>query len=227
MWMARGKGSVICSAQPMKINEIFKSIQGESSYAGLPCVFIRTTACNLRCGWCDTAYAFHEGEEQAMASILETVRRLGCRYVEVTGGEPLLQEEVYPLIRALLDEHYHVLVETGGSLPIDRLDPRVTVIMDIKCPGSGMSQTVCWENVRHLKAGDEVKFVIADRADYTWAREVLAQYPTLQERCVLFSPVFGKMPPQALAEWILEDDLPVRMQLQMHKYIWDPTLRGV
>jgi len=211
----------------MKINEIFKSIQGESSYAGLPCVFIRTTACNLRCGWCDTAYAFHEGEEQPIEKILETVRQLGGRYVEVTGGEPLLQEEVYPLIRALLDERYHVLVETGGSLAIDRLDPRATVIMDIKCPGSGMGQTVCWENLHHLKAGDEVKFVIADRGDYVWARTIIAQYPTLQDRCVLFSPVFGQMAPQALAEWILEDNLSVRMQLQMHKYIWDPVMRGV
>jgi 7-carboxy-7-deazaguanine synthase len=211
----------------VKINEIFKSIQGESSYAGVPCTFVRTTACNLRCTWCDTAHAFYEGEEQSVESVLETVRRLGCRNVEVTGGEPLLQEEVYPLIRALLDEGYRVLVETGGSLPIERLDPRAVVILDIKCPGSGMSQTVCWDNLEHLKPHDEVKFVIADRADYAWAREVLAHYSALRTRCVLFSPVFGQMAPQALAAWILEDNLPVRMQLQMHKYIWDPAMRGV
>ncbi len=211
----------------MKINEIFKSIQGESSYAGLPCTFIRTTGCNLRCTWCDTAYAFHEGEERSVASVLETVRRFGCRNVEVTGGEPLLQEEVYPLVRALLDEDYRVLVETGGSLPIGRLDPRAIVILDIKCPGSGMHKTVCWDNLERLKSHDEVKFVIADRADYAWAREVLAQYSILRTRCVLFSPVFGEVAPRTLAEWILEDNLPVRMQIQLHKYIWDPTMRGV
>ncbi len=211
----------------MKINEVFKSIQGESSYAGLPCVFIRTTSCNLRCRWCDTAYAFHEGVERSVESLLQAVRTLGCRCVEVTGGEPLLHEEVYPLMKALLDEGYLVLIETSGSMPIDRIDPRAVIIMDIKCPGSGMSQTIHWDNVQRLQERDEVKFVIADRADYDWAKEALAKYPALAGKTVLFSPVFGEMEPRELAAWILEDQLPVRFQLQLHKYIWDPQMRGV
>jgi 7-carboxy-7-deazaguanine synthase len=211
----------------MKVNEIFKSIQGESSYAGLPCIFVRLSGCNLRCGWCDTAYAFHEGEERSIDSVLEEVRALGIRHVEITGGEPLLQEETYPLITKLLNEGYHVLVETSGSAPIDKIDPRAVVIMDIKCPGSKMSHTVHWENLKWLKREDEVKFVIADRTDYEWAKETLLQHPILQERAILFSPVFGQMEPRQLAEWVLEDRLPVRFQLQLHKYIWDPQMRGV
>ncbi|MFQ5779746.1 MAG: radical SAM protein [Nitrospiria bacterium] len=211
----------------MKINEIFKSIQGESSYAGFPCVFIRTTGCHLRCRWCDTAYAFHEGAEYSVESILHSVRRFGCRYVELTGGEPLLQEESYILIKALLDEGYHVLIETSGSIPINRIDPRAVIIMDIKCPGSGMEQATHWDNLKRLKRRDEIKFVISDRADYDWAKEVLARHPTLRDKIVHFSPVFGQMPPRRLAEWILEERLPVRFQLQVHKYIWDAALRGV
>lgn len=211
----------------MKVNEIFKSIQGESSYAGLPCVFVRTTYCNLRCNWCDTTYAFHEGTERSVKSILEEVRGYRCGLVELTGGEPLLHEEIYPLIAALLEEGHRVLIETSGSVPIDRVDPRAVIILDIKCPGSGMSHTVCWENLKRLKGGDEVKFVIADRADYDWAKEVLSQHPELSGRTVLFSPVFDRIEPRALAEWILEDRLPVRFQLQLHKYIWDPQMRGV
>lgn len=211
----------------MKINEIFKSIQGESTYAGLPCVFVRTTFCNLRCGWCDTTYAFYEGVDRSVESVLEEVRRHGCRLVEVTGGEPLLQEEVYVLITALLDEGYTVLIETSGSIPIDRVDPRAVVIMDIKCPGSNMSHAVHWENLDRLKKGDEIKFVIADRADYDWAKEVLSKYPRLLDHPILFSPVFNQIDPRQLAEWILEEKLPVRFQLQLHKYIWDPEMRGV
>ena len=211
----------------MKINEIFKSIQGESSYAGLPCVFIRTTSCHLRCRWCDTAYAFHEGTERSLDSILQEVRSFGCRCVELTGGEPLLHEEIYPLVETLLDEGYLVLIETSGSLPIHRIDPRAVIIMDIKCPGSGMSEAVHWENLKRLKERDEVKFVISNRADYIWAREILIQYPALTGKTLLFSPVFGEMEPRQLAEWILEDRLPIRFQLQLHKYIWDPAMRGV
>ena len=211
----------------MKINEVFKSIQGESSYAGLPCVFIRTTSCNLRCRWCDTAYAFHEGVERSVESLLQEVRSFGCRCVELTGGEPLLQEEIYPLMTTLLDEGHLVLIETSGSVPVDRVDPRAVLIMDIKCPGSGMSQTVHWENLRRLKARDEIKFVIANRADYDWAKEVLVKHALLDGRTVLFSPVFAELEPRQLAEWILEDHLPVRFQLQLHKYIWDPEMRGV
>ncbi|MBI3803703.1 MAG: radical SAM protein [Nitrospirae bacterium] len=211
----------------MKVNEIFKSIQGESSYAGLPCIFLRTTYCNLRCHWCDTAYAFHEGTERSVESVLQEIRGYGCDLVEITGGEPLLQDEIYPLIRTLLDEGYRVLIETSGSVPIDRVDPRAVIIMDIKCPGSRMSHTVCWENLNRLKGADEVKFVIADRADYMWAKEILSRYPSLTDRTVLFSPVFDQMEPRQLAEWILEDRLPIRFQLQLHKYIWDPQMRGV
>src|SRR5581483_8245097 len=211
----------------MKINEVFKSIQGESSYAGLPCVFIRTTSCNLRCRWCDTAYAFHEGVERSVESLLQEVRRFGCRCVELTGGEPLLQEEIYPLMTTLLHEGHLVLIEPSGSVPVDRVDPRAVLIMDIKCPGSGMSQTVHWENLRRLKARDEIKFVIANRADYDWAKEVLVKHALLDGRTVLFSPVFAELEPRQLAEWILEDHLPVRFQLQLHKYIWDPEMRGV
>ena len=210
----------------MKINEVFKSIQGESSYAGLPCVFIRTTSCNLRCRWCDTAYAFHEGVERSVDSLLQEVRGFECRSVELTGGEPLLHEEIYPLMTALLDEGYLVLIETSGSVPVDRVDPRAVIIMDIKCPASGMSQTVHWENLNRLKARDDIMFVIANRADYDWAIEVLARHSIL-DKTVLFSPVFGEMEPRQLAEWVLEDRLPVRFQLQLHKYIWDPEMRGV
>ena len=211
----------------MKISEIFKSIQGESSYAGLPCVFVRTSGCNLRCGWCDTSYAFYEGEERSIDSVLEEIRGFGCDCVEITGGEPLLQEEVYLLMKRLLDEGYRLLIETSGSLPIDKIDRRAVVIMDMKCPGSRMSHAVHWENIRHLKKEDEVKFVIADRSDYDWSKEVLGRYPLLLERTILFSPAFGLMEPRQLAEWVLEDRLPVRLQLQIHKYIWDPQMRGV
>ncbi len=211
----------------VKINEIFKSIQGESSFSGLPFVFVRTTGCNLRCRWCDTAHAFDEGAAQSVSEVLTAVRRFGCRHVEITGGEPLLQEEVYPLVQTLLDEGHAVLIETGGSLPIDRLDPRAVVILDIKCPASGMEHTVLWENLDRLKGQDEVKFVITNRDDYDWAVGVIARYPALQRQTILFSPVFNEMEPRALAEWILADGLPVRLQLQMHKYIWDPAMRGV
>ncbi len=211
----------------MKITEIFKSIQGESSFAGLPFVFVRTTGCHLRCHWCDTSYAFHGGQEQSVDEIVATVRRLDCRHVEITGGEPLIQPDVPPLIRTLLDNGHEVLIETGGDQPIEKLDPRAVVILDIKCPGSGMSHTIHWDNLKQLKGRDEVKFVIADRADYEWARGVIERYPDLLRQTVLFSPVFNRMSPRTLAESILEDRLPVRLQIQMHKYIWDPEMRGV
>ncbi len=211
----------------MKINEIFKSIQGESSYAGLPCVFVRTTGCHLRCRWCDTAYAFHEGHEYSVESILQEVRRFECRFVELTGGEPLLQEESPLLIATLLNEGYQVLVETGGSVPIKQVDSRAIIIMDIKCPGSGMDHTTLWENLACLKDQDEVKFVIADRSDYDWAKGILNQYSVLQDKIIHFSPVFGQMPAKELAGWILEEALPVRFQLQMHKYIWDTAMKGI
>ncbi|MFQ5580747.1 MAG: radical SAM protein [Nitrospiria bacterium] len=211
----------------MKINEIFKSIQGESSYAGLPCVFVRTTGCHLRCRWCDTSYAFHKGLEYSVESILQVVRSFGCRLVELTGGEPLLQEESPLLVKALLDEGFQVLVETSGSIPIKQIDSRAVIVMDIKCPGSGMGHAMLWDNLKYLKDRDEVKFVLADRADYDWAKGILKEHPVLQSNIVYFSPVFDQMPARELAEWILEEKLPVRFQLQMQKYIWDAVMKGI
>jgi 7-carboxy-7-deazaguanine synthase len=211
----------------MKINEIFKSIQGEGTAAGLPCTFVRTTFCNLRCRWCDTGYAFYDGEEQSVEAILTTVNALSCRWVAITGGEPLLQDEVYPLMTRLLDGGYQVLVETSGSLPIDRVDPRAIIILDVKCPGSGMSHTIVWENLAKLKPTDEIKFVITDQNDFEWAKTVLKQNPTLNDKTVLFSPVFDKVEPCQLAEWILKENLPVRLNMQLHKFIWAPDRRGV
>jgi 7-carboxy-7-deazaguanine synthase len=215
------------SQDTLIINEIFFSIQGESTRIGRPCVFVRLTACDLRCSWCDTAYAFEEGAELNINSILQKVKEYGCNLVEITGGEPLLQENVHPLIRRLCDEEFEVMIETGGHHDISRIDPRVKRIMDIKCPGSKMEKRNRWENIEMLNAHDEVKLVIADRADYEWAKHILLQYQ-LDKRCpVLMSPVFGTLENRTLAEWILHDRLRVQFQLQMHKYIWDPTARGV
>ncbi len=211
----------------LKVNEIFHSIQGESRHAGRPCVFVRLTACNLRCVWCDTAYAFEEGSDWTVGSICDRLAGYGTRYVLVTGGEPLLQPGVHDLIGELLDREHEVALETGGSLDLAPLDPRVMVVMDLKCPGSGMIDRNRWENLARIKRTDEIKFVIADRADYDWARGILRQH-ALASRCgVLFSPVHGGPDPRALAEWILADALPVRLQLQIHKYIWPPDARGV
>ncbi len=211
----------------MRVTEIFHSIQGESSYAGQPCVFVRLTGCPLRCAWCDTAYAFHGGTEMTQDQVLAAVRAYGCPLVEVTGGEPLHQPEAVPLIAALCDEGYEVLVETSGAITIEPVDRRAHVILDLKCPGSGMTDRTDWGNVDRLGAKDEVKFVIKDRADYDWAVSVLRQH-RLDARCtVLFGPVFGELDPRQLAEWILADRLPVRFQLQLHKYVWAPDMRGV
>lgn len=211
----------------MRITEIFHSIQGESSYAGQPCVFVRLTGCPLRCTWCDTDYAFYGGHECSIDETLAKVRAYGCRLVEVTGGEPLAQPESLPFITRLCDADYTVLLETSGAVDIAPVDPRVHVILDVKCPGSGMTDQMHWPNLSQLTAKDEVKFVLADRADYDWAREILVQYD-VDSRCpVLFSPVFGSLDVRLLAEWILTDRLPVRFQLQLHKYIWAPDMRGV
>jgi len=212
----------------LTVNEIFHSIQGESSYAGLPCVFVRLTACDLRCTWCDTPYAFHEGRKRDLDEVLSEVRAFGCRLVEVTGGEPLLQPDVYPLMERLVGEGFEVLLETGGHLPIDRVPRGVVRIMDVKCPGSGESGKVHWDNFGQLTGRDEGKFVVADRADYTFAKEVVERH-RLPGRVssVLFSPVHGALAPADLAAWVLADRLPVRVQLQVHKYIWSPDRRGV
>lgn len=211
----------------LKISEIFHSIQGESSHAGRPCVFVRLTGCQMRCGWCDTAYAFHGGEWRTVDQIVETVRAFGCPLVEVTGGEPLLQPAVHALMTRLCDEGFEVLLETGGGLDIAPVDPRVRRIVDVKCPGSGEAANNRWENLGELRAGDELKFVVADRADYVWAKGVVAER-ALAGRCPIhFSPVWGAVEPADLAGWILADRLPVRLALQLHKLLWGPDARGV
>lgn len=211
----------------IRITEIFFSIQGESTYAGQPCVFIRLTGCPLRCTWCDTEYSFYGGTLLSVDALLAQVAQYGCRLVEVTGGEPLAQPESLPLIARLCDEGYTVLLETSGAIDIEPVDRRAHIILDVKCPGSGMTDRMHWPNLDQLTAKDEAKCVLASRADYDWAREMMARY-RLADRCtVLFSPVFGSLDPRQLAEWILADRLPVRFQLQLHKYIWAPDMRGV
>jgi 7-carboxy-7-deazaguanine synthase len=209
------------------INEIFHSIQGESSFMGMPCVFVRLTGCNLRCVWCDTEYAFYEGKKMSLREIMSEVKKYDCRLVEVTGGEPLAQEGVHELMKILCDDGFVVLLETGGSISIANVDPRVRRIVDFKCPGSGMEKHNLWENVQYLKATDEVKFVVGKKDDFDWAVDVVREYD-LESKCsVLVSPVFGDVQPIELAEWILEGGINVRFQLQMHKYIWEPETRGV
>ena len=212
----------------MIINEIFHSIQGESTFAGEPCVFVRLTACDLRCRWCDTPYAFHEGRKMSIDDVVAAVEAFGCPMVEVTGGEPLLQPDVYPLMRRLLASGKTVLLETGGHHSIQDVPAGVIRVVDIKCPASGESERNDWSNLAHLGPSDQVKFVIADRPDYEFARDVLAR-EGLDSRCaaVLFSPVHGELDPRTLSEWVLQDRLPVRVQVQLHKYIWDAETRGV
>jgi len=212
----------------LTVNEIFYSIQGESTYAGRPCVFVRLTACDLRCSWCDTPYAFSEGRKQSVAEVIQAVERFGCDLVEVTGGEPLLQDDVYALMDGLLESGRTVMLETGGHRPIARVPARVVKIVDVKCPGSGEADKNHWDNLEHLAAHDEVKFVIRDRDDYEYARGIVDRHQ-LAGRCaaVLFSPVHGVLDLKTLSEWMLEDHLPARLQLQVHKYIWPPNTRGV
>jgi 7-carboxy-7-deazaguanine synthase len=212
----------------LTVTEIFHSVQGESSFAGLPCVFVRLTGCDLRCTWCDTPYAFTEGRKMSVADVLAAVDDTGCPLVEITGGEPLLQDEVYPLMAALVARGRTVLLETGGHLSLARVPGAVVKIVDVKCPASGESSRTHWPNLDALGPRDEVKFVIQDRADYEFARGATRER-RLDQRCgaVLFSPVHGVLAPRDLAGWILEDRLPVRLQLQVHKYIWDAKARGV
>jgi 7-carboxy-7-deazaguanine synthase len=205
------------------ITEIFKSIQGESSYAGIPCSFIRTTGCNLRCVWCDTQYAFYGGRKMTIEEILTAIEPHGCNLVEITGGEPLLQEEVPELSSQLLRRGHTVLIETGGALDIRVLPPEVIKILDIKCPESGMTEHMNWQNLQYLGQKDEIKFVINSRKDYDWAVEIMNRYQLYQKNLILFSPVYQKMPADQLAEWILGDKLPVRFQIQLHKALWGET----
>ena len=212
----------------LTINEIFHSVQGESTYAGQRCVFVRLTACDLRCSWCDTPYAFHEGRKRTLEDVLGEVDRYDCPLVEVTGGEPLLQEAVYPLMESLVAKGKTVLLETGGHRSTTRVPVEVVTILDVKCPGSGESERNCWENLARVRLHDEVKFVIKDRTDYEFAREVIAQQSLAgRVAAIHFSPVHGVLDPKTLSEWVLADRLPARVQLQLHKYIWTPDTRGV
>src|SRR4051812_41552852 len=212
----------------LTINEIYHSIQGESTWAGKSCVFVRLTFCDLRCNYCDTEYAFYEGRKQTLSEIITAVKNLGCPLVEITGGEPLLQKNVLPLMSMLCDAGYVVLLETSGAHDISEVDARVHRIMDLKTPGSGEVDRNLLSNIDHLAQRDEVKFVIGSREDYDWSRDKVQKFD-LAKRCqsVLFSPIFGRIDPREIVEWILADRLKVRFQLQMHKFIWTPTQRGV
>jgi 7-carboxy-7-deazaguanine synthase len=209
------------------VHEIYRSVQGESTFAGLPCVFVRLTACHLRCVYCDTPHAFRQGETLALDEVVARALDFGDALVEITGGEPLLQPEVYPLMTRLADAGRTVLLETSGGVDTAQVDPRVHIILDLKTPGSGEVEANVWANLDRLKPTDEVKVVVCDRADFDWAvAQVVAH--RLTERCpVLFSPVFGRVTPTELAEWVLESRLPVRLQVQLHKILWDPQARGV
>ena len=212
----------------LTVNEIFHSIQGESTHSGRRCVFVRLTACDLRCTWCDTPYAFTEGHKMSLDDIVSKVKSFDCPVVEITGGEPLLQKNVYPLMQRLLDDGLTVMLETGGHISIEQVPDRVIKVVDVKCPGSGESDRNDWSNLERLQPTDEVKFVIKDREDYEFAREVIASHRLAgRVAAILFSPVHGVLDPRQLAEWILADRLDVRLQLQAHKYIWDPQTRGV
>jgi len=211
----------------LRVNEIYHSIQGESSKSGLPCVFVRLTYCNLRCTYCDTEYAFYGGEDKSIEKILNEVKKYNCKLVEVTGGEPLVQKETLELMKRLCNEGFDVMLETGGSLPIKDIDERVLIIMDLKCPSSKMEKKNLYENISFLKPADELKFVIGNREDYDWSKKIISEYDLKDKSKILFSVVFGELEPVSLVNWIIEDKLDVRYQLQMHKYIWHPETKGV
>ena len=211
----------------LKIYEIYTSIQGESSYQGLPCVFIRLRGCNLRCAWCDTAYAFFGGEEKSIKEIMAEVKEAGPLLVELTGGEPLMQGECYALMKKLCDKEYEVLLETGGSIDTKEVDPRVKKIIDFKTPSSLMVDENNWDNLSRLNPGDELKFVIGDRADYMWALNIIKENGLEEKTIVNLSPVHGVLSPSELAKWMLDDKIDVRMNVQIHKYIWGEQTLGV
>jgi 7-carboxy-7-deazaguanine synthase len=210
----------------MKICEIFMSIQGESSYAGKLCTFVRTTGCNLRCTYCDTQYAYEQGEELSEDSIIKKVKNAGIKLVEITGGEPLLQKGAGALIKRLLDEGYDVLIETNGSLPINDIDKRAVVILDIKTPGSGMADKMDFSNIDQIKLDDEIKFVITNRGDYEWTKDIMSKYDLSDKGHVFLSPAYGMLDPQDLIRWMLEDGINARLNLQLHKYIFGPDKEG-
>ncbi|MEE9163152.1 MAG: radical SAM protein [Candidatus Neomarinimicrobiota bacterium] len=215
----------------LKVNEIFHSVQGESSHSGRPCVFVRLTYCNLRCSYCDTEYAFYEGDDMSIPDVVARVATFGCRLVEITGGEPLMQTEAIGLMEALLADGYEVMLETGGSLPVSAVPSAVVKIVDFKTPSSGMMGKNLWTILDDLAPHDEIKFVVGDRADYDWAQARIAEHGLTTRHTVLISPVFEELAPQTLADWMLTDsavDAPQpRLQLQLHKLIWDPSMRGV
>lgn len=211
----------------LTITEIFAGIQGETSYSGLPFAFVRLTGCNLRCRYCDTTYAYDSGREFPLEEVVSRIAAFGLSRACVTGGEPMLQEKTPALVKELLDRGHLVLVETNGTIPLSRLDPRAVKIMDVKCPASGEHKKTLWSNFRHLGDRDEVKFVISDAEDYRYAKDVLARFRGEAGWGTLFSPAFGFLPPEKLAGWILEDALDVRFQLQLHKFVWGPDRRGV
>jgi 7-carboxy-7-deazaguanine synthase len=210
----------------MRITEIYQSIQGESSYAGLPCVFVRTTGCDLRCSWCDSEFTFTGGSTMTLDQIIGEVEEYNCELVELTGGEPLLQPEIYELATRLADSGHTVLIETGGHRDISKLDPRVIRIMDLKCPASGECERNLWSNLEHLRPVDEVKFVIADRPDYEWTLRTIREHRLEDRVKLLISTAFGMIEPSQVVAWMLEDKLCARFQLQLHKYIWSPEARG-
>jgi 7-carboxy-7-deazaguanine synthase len=212
----------------LRINEIFFSVQGEGSRAGEPCVFIRLTGCGLRCTYCDTEYAFYEGEDRSLENIFDEVRSFGCHLIELTGGEPLEQEAVYPLMKILCDQGYEVMLETGGHIDISRVDAGVKRIVDLKTPSSGMEKKNLYTNIEYLKKTDEIKFVIGSREDYLWSKEKVELFDLYKKAgTILMSPVSDALPASELAEWILEDKLPVRFQVQLHKIIWPGIERGI
>ncbi len=211
----------------LKINEIYYSVQGESTHAGRPCIFIRLTYCNLRCSYCDTEYAFYDGKDMEITDIMSEIKRWDCNLVEVTGGEPLFQDECIDLLNELVNSNYEVMLETGGSLSISDVPKKVVKIVDFKCPSSGMVKKNLWSIVDDLQAHDEVKFVIGNREDFDWAKDRITEYSMDKICTLLFSPTFGEIDPQQIVEWILAENLPVRMQLQMHKMIWSPEEKGV
>ncbi|MEO2044327.1 MAG: radical SAM protein [Nitrospinaceae bacterium] len=211
----------------LKVNEIYVSIQGESSHTGLPCIFIRLTGCNLRCTWCDTAHAFYAGKNFTLEEVLKKVETFKVPLVEITGGEPLMQEDVYPLMNSLLEKGYQVMLETGGSLSIDRVPEKIIKILDIKCPGSGEELKNHLENLKLLSPHDEIKFVLLDRSDYEWSRDLMQKLKLPSSAQILFSPVYDKLKLKDLSKWILEDQLPVRLQTQLHKVIWSKNTIGV
>ncbi len=211
----------------LKINEIYYSIQGESSKTGLPCVFVRLTYCNLRCSYCDTEYAFYDGSDMTIEAIIDQVKKYNCKLVEITGGEPLFQDECLLLIKQLCDEGFDVMLETGGSLPIQNVDKRVMIILDLKCPSSKMMKKNLYDNLNFIKSTDEIKFVIGTFEDYEWAKEIINKYNVIKKCSILFSTVFSLLEPAKLVEWILNDNLQVRFQLQAHKFIWEPSKKGV